>query len=144
VRTGRRDRRRAAAWITGWSREEDHVLRSLWLLPFLSAIGMSGLPGCDRSGPAWEVTVENKTDVPCSFFITLGPDGGTKAHVDGITKGKPATLIAGSTDTVVQTVKVVRAADEQALTPNTALPVGKRYSIVLAADGKVEASVVSK
>ena len=119
------------------------MLRSLWPLAFVLVTGLSFVPGCDRGvRPQWEVTVENRGDVPCSFAITLG-DGG-KANVDGIPKGKPVTLIAGSTDTVVRTIKVVRGADEQALTPNAVLPIGKRCSIVVGADGKVGVLVLSK
>jgi len=121
------------------------MLRSLWLLGCLSAIGLAAAPGCDRAGqPQWEVAVENKNDASCSFLVMLRPDGSTKANVDGITKSKPVTLITGPGDTVVNTIKVVRGTDETVLTPNAALPAGKRYLIVVAADGKVETSVVNK
>jgi hypothetical protein len=121
------------------------MLRSLWLLGCLWAIGLATVPGCDRSGPPqWEVAVENKNDTSCSCLVTLGPDGGTKAKVDGIAKGGPIRLIAGPGDTVVHTVKVTRGTHEQVLTPGAPLPAGKRYLIVVAVDGKVEASVVNK
>jgi hypothetical protein len=118
--------------------------RNAWQIAVL-AVAMSGVAGCDRGGGSrWEVSVENKSEIPCSCFVTLGGDGSSKANADAIPKGKPVTLIAGSTDTVVQTVRVVRGTDEQLLTPNTPLPVGKRYLIVVGADGKVQASAADR
>jgi hypothetical protein len=121
------------------------MLRSLWLLACVSVIGLVAVAGCKPAAPPqWEIAVENKSDVPCSFFVTLRTDGSSKANADGITKGQPVTLIGGSGDTVINTIKVVRGTDETALTPNAALPAGKRYLIVVEADGKVETSLVNR
>jgi hypothetical protein len=92
----------------------------------------------------WEVTVENKSEVPCSFFVTMRADGSSKANVDDVAKGKTITLIGGSGETIIKTVKVVRGKDEQVLTPDTKLVDGKRYAIVVDADGKVATSVLEK
>jgi hypothetical protein len=122
------------------------MLRPRCLLAGLLAMALSAAPGCDRPGQTyWEVAAENKNDTACSFSVTLGPDGGSKANVNGITSGKPVTLITGPGDTVVNTIKVVRGADDETvLTPNATLQAGKRYLIVVAADGKVETSIVSR
>jgi hypothetical protein len=98
--------------------------------------------GCNSNKHQWEITVENKSDVPCSLFIELSPTGGLK--VEDVKKGKNHSLIAGANKTVVETVRVVRAKDEQILNPNLELPVGKRYAVVVTADGKVETSVLDR
>ena len=111
--------------------------------PFLvfSISLLLALPGCGSGRAQWEVTVENKGDVPCSFFVTLGADGNSNAKVEGVAKGKATTLIVGDVKTVVQSIKVVREKAEQSLTPKVELPVGERYAIVVGVDGKVETSV---
>jgi hypothetical protein len=106
----------------------------------ITAIALA-LSGCGNRPLQWEVTAENKSDVPCSFFVTLGPDGTSDAKVEGVTKGEAVSLIVGDSKTVVQSVKVVHGRDEQTLTPKAELPVGKRYAIVVGADGQVETSV---
>jgi hypothetical protein len=110
------------------------------LLLAVFALVLVALPGCNSSQRQWEITVENKSDVPCSFFITLGADSGN-VKVEDVAKGKTLSLIVGDKKTVVDSVRVVRGKDEQTLTPKVELPVGNRYSIVVGADGKVEGSV---
>ncbi len=118
------------------------MVRRLGSLAVAISLSMPVL-GC--GGPrGWEVTVENEGDVPCSFLVTLGADGGSKANVDGVARGKAVTLIAGSGETVVHTVKVVRGKEEQVLTPGASLTGGKRYAIVVDAGGKVATSVSDK
>ena len=116
-------------------------MRICWVLVAVLLAGS----GCDRRAKQWEVEVENKGDTPCSFKVVMSGSGAKNdVGVDGITKGKPVSLIAGSGDTVVQSIKVVRGKDEQTLTPNLALPPGKRLRIVVGADGQVEMSEVKK
>jgi hypothetical protein len=110
----------------------------------VSAVFLVALPGCSRSPRQWEITVENRSDRPCSFFVTLGAGGNSGAKVEDVAKGKALTLIVGDTRTVVQTVRVVCGKDEQSLTPNVELPVAKRYVIVVGAGGKVETSVLDR
>ncbi|OAI48222.1 hypothetical protein AYO44_07625 [Planctomycetaceae bacterium SCGC AG-212-F19] len=106
--------------------------------------------GCSSSQRQWEITVENKSDVPCSFFITSTIAGGSSnAKVEDVAKGKPTTLIVGDTKTTVQSVRVVRgkdehSKDEQTFNPNVELPVGKRFAIVVNADGQVETSTTDR
>ncbi len=101
------------------------------------------VPGCTGQRE-WEVTVENKGDVPCSFFVTMRADGSSKANVADVGKGKALKLIGGGGETVIKTVKVIRGKDEQVLTPDAKLVDGKRYAIVVDADGKVVTSVLDK
>jgi hypothetical protein len=115
------------------------MLRSACLVPALPVLVLMTLPGCGRSQRQWEVTVENQAEAPCSFFVTLGADGGG-AQVEDVAKGEAITLIVGNTPTVVQTVRVVRGREEQTLSPKVELPVGKRYAVVVGADGTVKAS----
>lgn len=103
------------------------------------------LSGCSSSQRQWEITVENKSDVPCSFFVTMTvPGGSSNAKVEDVAKGKQTTLIVGDAKTTVQSVRVVRGKDEETLTPNVELPVGKKYAIVVNADGKVETSTTDR
>lgn len=117
------------------------MLRSVSQMLAISTLLALALPGCGSGLRQWEVTAENKSDQPCSFFVTLGADGSSNANVEDVAKGKAVSLIAGDSKTVVQSVKVVRGKDEQTLTPNAELSVGKRYAVVVSADGKVETSV---
>jgi hypothetical protein len=60
------------------------------------------IPGCG-SQEQWEITYENKGEVPCSFFIVFG--GGSKASVSDVEKCEATRLIGMDvTDTVVNTV----------------------------------------
>lgn len=123
------------------------MLRSVGLMVVVFATGLA-LAGC--GGPLqWEVTAENQSDGPCSFFVTLGSDGNghanveseSHANVENVGQGETLALISGNTNTVVKSVKVMRGDEEQSLTPNTELPIGKRFAIVVRPDGRVETSV---
>jgi hypothetical protein len=120
------------------------MLRSSCLKVAALVLVVLALPGCGGNPRQWEVTVENKSEVPCSFFVTLGADSNSNAKVEDVAKGKAVSLIVGDSKTVVQSVKVVRGEDEQTFTPKTELAVGKRYTIVVGADGKVDTSVSDK
>lgn len=106
----------------------------------VTAFLVVALAGCTGKRE-WEITVENKGDVPASIHVTMRANGSSNAKIEDLTKGKTVTLIAESGETVVHTIKVVRGKDEQNLTPNVKLPAGKRYAIVVGSDGKVETSV---
>lgn len=119
------------------------MLRFVGLLIVIFATILE-LPGCGDRSSHWEVTAKNQSDGPCSFFVTLGSDGNTLANVENVGKGETLPMIVGSTTTVVQTVKVVRGEEKQTLTPKTELPVGKRFAIIVDADGKVRTAVTDR
>ena len=100
------------------------------------------IPGCG-SQEQWEITFENKSEVPCSIFVTMG-DGSTTANVADVAKCEATSMIVGPGETIVLTVKVVRGEEEEVLTPNTKLIPGKRFAIVVEEDGKVVTSVVDR
>jgi hypothetical protein len=103
-------------------------------LVLVAAAGCGGKLQC-------EVTVENKSDTPCSFFVTLGEKSNIDVKVEDIGKGDEATLLVADSDTVVQSVRVMQGDKEQTLEPKEALPVGKRCAIVVDEDGKVDISI---
>ena len=98
--------------------------------------------GC-MSERKWEITVENKSESPCSVFFTLG-DGSSTASMEDVAKGRTVPLIVGSNNTTVRTVKIVRGDDEQTLQPNAELLPDKRYALVVDAEGKVQATIVNQ
>ncbi len=104
------------------------------------ALVAAALPGCGGSRQ-WEITAENKSDVPCSVAVVMGPDSNRTAKVSDLTKERAYVLIAGSSTMIVRSVKVVRGKEEQILKPDVELSPGKRYVIVVGEDGKVEASI---
>lgn len=118
------------------------VIRSVALFLGVSAAFLV-LQGCNRTQQQWEITVENKSDVPSSFFITLGAGSGN-VKIEDVDKGKVHSLIVGDRNTVVESIRVVRGKDEQNLNPKAELPVGKRYAIVVGTNGKVEGSVLGR
>src|SRR4051794_22143898 len=84
------------------------------------------LPGCGGGKGEWEITVENKGDVPCSVFVTMRPDGSSTAHVDDVGSGRTVTLAGARGETFVHTVKVVRGKEEQVLTLDVKLLADQR------------------
>jgi hypothetical protein len=76
--------------------------------------------------------------------VTLDTDDSPAMKVEGVTKGERFSLVAGISQTVVRTIKVVCGKDEQTLAPNMALPVGNQYAIIVGSDGKLEASVSAR
>jgi hypothetical protein len=100
--------------------------------------------GCRSGSQEWEITAENQSAVPCSIAITYGEDGRRNARVDELTKGKAHVLVAEKHPTIIRSVKVIHGKDEWLIKPDAELPLGKRYVIVVAADGKVLASVRDK
>jgi hypothetical protein len=97
--------------------------------------------GCSR--PEWEVTVENKSDVPCSVVVSMR-GGSSSASVDDLEKGKAIAIVGGAGATIINTVKVTRGKDEKLLTPDAKLAAGQRYAIVVTADGNVETAILDR
>jgi hypothetical protein len=144
--------RSEAAWRSADG--EDSRLPQSWSLTFALLAGALLLvagewlafgPARPVAGPQqWEITVENRSDLPCSFYVALDTDDSRAMKVEGVTKGERISLVAGISQTVVRTIKVVRGNEEQTLAANMALSVGERYAIIVASDGKLEASVSAR
>jgi hypothetical protein len=99
---------------------------------------------CDSNSRNWEITAENKSALPCSIVIIYGEDSSASARVDALEKGRAHVLVSGSVETPIRSVKVVLRKDEEVLKPDVRLTAGKRYAIVVAADGEVTAAVEDK
>ncbi len=97
--------------------------------------------GCGGESRMWELAVENRSDAPCSVAIGYGEDGSRSARVEQLPKGPPQVLVAEPVETPLRSVTVKVGENEQALKPDTRLTKGKRYTVVIAGDGK--ASVVA-
>lgn len=115
------------------------MLRSNSLIFAIFTMALVAFAGCG-SNPQWEITRENRSNTPCSFFVVT--DGGATAKVENVAKGKAVTLTSGVTKSVViDSVRVVHGEDEHTLAPNLTLPAGNKYAIVVTEDGKVETHV---
>jgi hypothetical protein len=108
------------------------------LLAGVSLVCLFVLTGCG-GGAQWKVAVENKSAQACTVAVTLGADGKSNAKVD-VTPGGSVTLIAGSADTLVNTITVTRGTDVKTIPHNSALSAGKQCTITIAADGTVAAA----
>jgi len=100
-------------------------------------------PGCGRQGE-WEITVENRGVVPAYILVTTGAVGMYRGRVYDSPEGKTIKVSAGRGETVVRTVKVVLGKNEQLHKLNDKLRGGKRYAIIITAEGKVETSIWDK
>jgi hypothetical protein len=110
----------------------------------LSPVLVTGCGGGDRN--QWEIVLENKSSQSCSvtvsFGVAGGKTGGGGASVDGIMKGQTIPLVTGLGSTVVDSIKVKIGNMEKTLTPNAALPAGRRFKITVAEDRTIAASLV--
>ena len=97
--------------------------------------------GCSGESRKWELAAENRGDSPCDVAIAYGEDGSRSARVDQLSKGPPQVLVSEVVETPLRSVTVKIGTDEQVLKPDVRLTAGKRYTVVVAADGK--ASVVT-
>ncbi|MBC8116268.1 MAG: hypothetical protein H7062_17915 [Candidatus Saccharimonas sp.] len=116
----------------------------------LCAALVTMLAGCGGAASReWEIAVENRGDVAVDFSITHGVQGPGvdsrgSASVGSVTKGKPVTLLVGPGMTVVRTVKVTRKDAVQELKPEVEIQAGKKYFVVVDADGKASGSVSNR
>ena len=111
------------------------------LLPAVCVAMLMAFAGCGSSQRQWEITVDNRMNAPCSFFITLDADSSGSANVEKVAKGKPISLIVGNSNTIVQSVRVVTDKGEETLSLKIELPVGKRFAVSVGADGKATAFI---
>ena len=116
------------------------MLRAVFLTVATSCV-LFILAGCSGESRKWEIAAENRSDSPCSVAISYGEDGSRSARVDPLSKGPPQVLVAEAIETPLRSVTVKVGKDEQVLKPDVRLTGGKRYTVVVAADGK--ASVVT-
>ncbi len=110
----------------------------------VALVCLSALPGCRDQAEAkqqWQIAAENQSVTPCAVSVKLGGENFFAASTDHLEKGKPFILLAAKPKVKVLSVKVVRGKDEQEIEPETDVPVGKRFTILVAADGKVTTSL---
>lgn len=102
------------------------------------------LAGCNSRARKWEFTAENMGDVPCTVAVIYGENGSRTARVDGLQKGKAHVLLAAPVEAPIREVKVVLGRDERVYHPDVRLTAGKRYALVVSADGSMTISAVDK
>jgi hypothetical protein len=105
---------------------------------------LTALSGCGSGERKWELTAENMGDAPCTVAIRYGEDGSRSARVDDLKKGKAHVLLAESVEAPIREVKIVRGKDEKVYSPEVRLTAGKRYALVVSADGTMTISAVDK
>jgi hypothetical protein len=96
--------------------------------------------GCGLPQRQWELSVKNDSPAPASFFVTLAA-GASNAKIENVAAGSSVSILVGQTDTVLDSVRVLRGEDEKTLHPRLPLPVGRRCTISVAADGVVDVSI---
>ncbi len=113
----------------------------------LVAILAAALVGCrGKVSQEWEIAIDNRSpsvvDVTATFGITgNGYQSQGNASLGNVASGKVVTLVVGPGSTVVKTVKVTRNGEVQELKPDAEISSGKKYLIVVGADGKPSGSV---
>lgn len=111
---------------------------------FIAGMFLFALTGCAGGDASkWDITVENQSDDPCSVFVTM-LGGSSTASVEKLEKGKVHTMIAGSVETKVNQVKVIRLKDETEIKSEAKLGPGQRCAIVIDAKGHVTVAFVKK
>ncbi len=105
------------------------------LIACAAVILVATLSGCSSSPEQWELTAQNKGDMPCSVVINYGTGGNHSIRVDDLRKGKVQVLAAESLDQPIESVQVLREGNEREYQPDLQLVVGHRYSLVISATG---------
>ena len=108
------------------------------------------LVGC--SGPVsneWLITIDNRSNTAVDVSVTYGmktANGQSQgnANTSNVTPGKSVPLCVGQMTTVIKTVKVTRSGEAQELTPEVEIAVGKKYVILVGADGKAGGSLSNR
>jgi hypothetical protein len=118
----------------------ENVTMRLFALSVVTWI-IAAQTGCGSGSSTWTMSVENRGDVPCSVEILYGDNAERSARVDQLAKGKEQTLVGESVPTPIRRVKVTRGDDVQELKPDTSVPLGKRYAIVVGEDGKASGEI---
>ena len=108
------------------------------------------LAGC--GGPVsneWLITIDNRSNAAIDVSVTYGMKTATgqsqgNANTSNVTPGKSVPLCVGQMTTVIKTVKVTRGGEAQELTPEVEIAVGKKYVILVGADGKAGGSLSNR
>lgn len=109
-----------------------------------------GLIGCQKAEEPkvgerkWEIVAENQSNVPCAVSVDLGGGTFNDARVDELSQGKRWVLLSAIPKVIVRSAKVVRNAQVQEVKPNVEVPIGKRYLILVTADGKLNTSMADQ
>jgi len=108
------------------------------------------LLGCSVPAPnEWLITVDNRSNAAIDVSVTYGmktANGQSQgnANINNVAPGKSVPLTVGQQTTVIKTVKVTRGGEAQELTPEVELAVGKKYVILVGADGKAGGTVSNR
>ena len=124
-----------ARMTTGWNR---------------SLVLVAALVGC--SGPVtneWLIAIDNRSNAAIDVSVNYGmktANGQSQgnANTSNVAPGKSVPLCVGQMTTVIKTVKVTRGGEAQELTPEVEIAVGKKYVILVGADGKAGGSLSSR
>lgn len=100
--------------------------------------------GCSGESRKWELAAENQGDSPCSIAIIYGEDGSRSARVDPLSKGPPQVLVAEAVESPLRSITVKVGKDEQVLKPDVKMTAGKRYTVVVASDGRASVATSDK
>ncbi len=108
------------------------------------------LAGC--SGPVsneWLITIDNRSNAAVDVSVTYGmktANGQSQgnANTSNVAPGKSVPLCVGPMTTVIKTVKVTRGGEVQELTPEVEIAPGKKYTILVGADGKASGSLSNR
>jgi hypothetical protein len=100
------------------------------------------LTGCSVPAPnEWMITVDNRSNAAIDISVTYGVKTANSqsqgnANVSNVAPGKSVPLTVGQQTTVIKTVKVTSGGVAQELTPEVEIVAGKKYVILVGADGK--------
>ena len=126
------------------------MLRLIRASSCVAMFGLLCLLGCQKAGEPkageskWEIVAENQSDAPCAVSVDLGGGTFNDARVGDLAQGKRWVLLSAVPKVIVRSAKVVRNGQEQEVKPNVEVPVGKRYLILVTADGKLKTSMTDQ
>lgn len=119
------------------------MIRTRFVVVALACV-MLGQIGCGGESRLWELAVENRGETSCMVAIGYGEDGSRSARVEQLSKGPPQVIVAEPVETPLRTVTVKVGENEQSLKPDTKLTRGKRYTVIITADGDVSVVTADK
>ena len=103
------------------------------------------LSGCENSQqPKWEIVADNQSDSACTVSLELAGGSYTEAKVDDLAAGKKRVVLSGVPKVIVRVVKIVHNGQSQAVKRNIEIPTGKRFLVLISADGKLNTSLTDQ